>query len=65
MDSNLRKVVPTTLLKWFPVMRNFLEVFQELNKNTFQYKKHLLGNVSQVYKWRRWIYGGCVPSLFL
>ena len=46
-------------------MSNFLEVFQELNKNTFQYKKHLLGVVSQVYKWRRWIYGECVPFLFL
>ena len=50
IESNLGKVVPTTLLKLLPVMGNFLDVFQELNKNSFQYKKHLSGVGSQVFK---------------
>ena len=35
------------LLKSLSVMDNLLEVFQELNKSSFQYKKHLLGVVSR------------------
>ena len=36
-----------TLLKSLSVMNNLLEVFQEFNKSSFQYKKHLLGVVSR------------------
>lgn len=57
MKSNLSKVVPTTLLKLFFVMGDFLEVFQEFNINSYQYKKHLLGIASQACKWRRCDYG--------
>ena len=46
MKSNLSKVVPNTLLKLFFVMGDFLEVFQEFNINSYQYKKHLFGIVS-------------------
>ena len=35
------------LLKSLFVMDNLLEVSQELNKSSFQYKTHLLGVVSQ------------------
>ena len=35
MKSDLNKVVLSTLLKSVSVMGNFLEVFQELNKNSF------------------------------
>ena len=35
MKSDLNKVVLSTLLKSLSVMGNFLEVFQELNKNSF------------------------------
>ena len=56
-ESNLSNVVPSTLLKLFFVMGDFLEVFQEFNINSYQYKKHLLGIVSQAYKWRRCDYG--------
>ena len=65
MESDLNKVVPATLLKSLSVMGNYLEVFQEFDKNCFQYKKHLIGVVSQAYKWRRYVYGGGVTSLFL
>ena len=50
---DLSTIVPATLLKSLSVMGNFLVVFQEFNKNSFQYKKHLLGIVSQAYKWRK------------
>ena len=33
------------LLKSLSVMGNFLEIFQEFNKSSLQYKKHLLGTV--------------------
>ena len=65
MESDLDKVVLATLLISLSVMGNFLEVFQEFNKNSFQYKKHLLGVVSQAYKWRRYVYDRGVSSLFL
>ena len=65
MESDLSKVVPSTLLKSLSVIGNFLEVFKEYNKNSFQYKKCLLGNVSQAYKWRRYVCGGGMSSLFL
>ena len=52
MESDLSKVLPATLLKSLSVMGNFLDVFREFTKNSFQYKKHLLGVVSQAYKWR-------------
>ena len=65
MESDLNKVVPATLLKSLSVMGNYLEVFQEFDKNCFQYNKHLIGVVSQAYKWRRYVYGGGVTSLFL
>ena len=39
-------------------MGNFLEVFQEFTKYSFQYKKHLLGFVYQAYKWHLCICGG-------
>ena len=65
MESDLNKVVLITLLISLSVMGNFLEVFQEFNKNSFQYKKHLLGVVSQAYKWRRYVYDRGVSSLFL
>ena len=42
MESDLNKVVHATLLKSLSIMANFLEVFQDFNKNSFQYKKHLL-----------------------
>ena len=45
MESDLNKVLLATLLKSLSEMGNFLEVFQEFNKNSFQYKKHLLGVV--------------------
>ena len=50
MESDLSKVLPATLLKSLSVMGNFLDVFPEFTKNSFQYKKHLLGVVSQAYK---------------
>ena len=65
MESDLNKVVLATLLISLSVMGNFLEVFQEFNKNSFQYKKQLLGVVSQAYKWRRYVYDRGVSSLFL
>ena len=65
MESDLSGVAPATLLKLLSVMDNFLEVFQEFNKNSFQYKKHLLVVVFQAYKWCRYVYGGSVASLFL
>ena len=65
MESALNKVVLATLLISLSVMGNFLEVFQEFNKNSFQYKKHLLGVVSQAYKWRRYVYDRGVSSLLL
>ena len=49
MESDLNKVVLATLLISLSVMGNFLEVFQEFNKNSFQYKKHLLGVVFFTY----------------
>ena len=45
MESDLNKVLLATLLKSLSEMGNFLGVFQEFNKNSFQYKKHLLGVV--------------------
>ena len=36
-------------------MGDFLEIFQKLNKNSFQYKKHYWGIFSQVYTWRRYV----------
>ena len=45
MESDLRTTVSATLLKSLSVMGNFLEVFREFNKNSFQYKKHPLGVV--------------------
>ena len=65
MESDLNKVVLATLLISLSVMGNFLEVFQEFNKNSFQYKKHLSGVVSQAYKWRRYVYDRGVSSLLL
>ena len=50
MESDLNKVAHATLLKSLSTMANFLEVFQEFNKNSFQYKKHLLRVISQPYK---------------
>ena len=50
IESNLNNVAPATLLKPLSVMGNFLEVFQEFTKNSFQHKKHLLGVVYQAYK---------------
>ena len=47
MESDLSKIVPATLLKSLSVMDNLLEVLQEFNKSSFQYKKHLLGAFSQ------------------
>lgn len=54
MESELSTIVPTKLLNSFSVIRNFLEVSQDINKYGFQYKKHLSGIVSQAYKslWR-------------
>ena len=63
-ERNFSKVV--TLLKSISVMGNFLEIFQEFNKNSFWYKKHLWGIVSQTYKWRRFVCGrGWVISSLL
>ena len=52
MGSDLSNAVPATLLKLLSVIDDFLEVFQEFDINSFQYMKHLLGVVSQAYKWR-------------
>ena len=65
MESDLSKIVPATLLKVLSVMSNFLKVFQEFTKNSFQYKKHLLGIVSQACKWRKYVCDGVVVSSFL
>ena len=46
-------------------MGNFLEVFQEITKYSFQYKKHLSGVVYQAYKWHLCICDGGVASFFL
>ena len=35
-----------TLLESLSVKANFLKIFQEFEKNIFQYKKHILGVVS-------------------
>ena len=63
MGSDLSNAVPATLLKLLSVIDDFLEVFQEFDINSFQYMKHLLGVVSQTYKWRRHIYGGGLAYL--
>ena len=34
--ERLKQVAPTTLLKYFPIMVNFLEVFQEFIKHNFK-----------------------------
>ena len=54
MESELSTIVPAKLLNSFSVMRNFLEVSQDISKYGFQYKKHVSGIVSQAYKslWR-------------
>ena len=65
MESDLSKIVPATLLKVLSVMSNFSKFFQEFNKNSFQYKKHLLGIVFQGYKWRKYVCDGGVASSFL
>ena len=44
MESDL---TTATLLKSIFVMDNLLEIFQEFDKISFQYKKHFLGAVSQ------------------
>ena len=54
-ERDLSKDAPTTLLKSFSVMGDFLEIFQKLNKNSFQYKKHYRGIFSQAYRWRRYV----------
>ena len=46
METDLRKIVLVSLLKSFLLLGNFLEDFQELNKNSFQYKKCLSEVVS-------------------
>ena len=63
MGSDLSNAVPATLLKLLSVIDDFLEVFQEFDINSFQYMNHLLGVVSQAYKWRRHIYGGGLAYL--
>lgn len=50
MESELSTIVPAKLLNSFSVMRNFLEVSQDISKYGFQYKKHVSGIVSQAYK---------------
>ena len=64
-DSCFSNVAPATLLKPLSVMGNFLEVFQEITKYSFQYKKHLSGVVYQAYKWHLCICDGGVASFFL
>ena len=49
--KQFNNVAHATLLEPLSVMGNFLEVFQEFTKYSFQYKKHLLGFVYQAYKW--------------
>ena len=39
-ESKLSKDSPLTLLKSLSVMCDFLGIFQEFNKNSFQQKKH-------------------------
>ena len=63
--SKLRKFVPATLPKWPSLLLNFSEIFHKFSKNSFEYKKGLLGVVSPAYKWHRYVYSGGVASLFL
>ena len=63
-ESDLSKDAPATLLKSLSVMVDFLEIFQELNKNSFQHKKHYREIVSQArYEGCRYVDGGCVSFL--
>ena len=43
-------------------MDNIPEILQEVNKNSFQYKKHLQIIFSQAYNWRIYVYDGGVFS---
>ena len=47
------------------IMDNIPEILQEVNKNSFQYKKRLQIIFSQVYNSRLYVYdGGAVSSFF-
>ena len=54
-EERLRQSAATTLLKPLLVLGKFLEIFQKFNKNSFQYKKHLWGVISQTYKRNEYI----------
>ena len=43
------------LLKTLSVMVTFLGIFQEFNKNNFQFQKHLRGVASQAYRWYKYV----------
>ena len=40
-ESDLSRVAPVTLLLSLSVINNFLEILQEFEENSFQYKKQL------------------------
>ena len=46
-------------------MCNFQDIFQECNENKFQYEKQIWGVIAQVYKSRKYVFGGSVVSSFL
>ena len=59
-ESDKNKLAPRKLLKSLSVIGVLLEVFEELDKNKFQFKKHLWGIISQAPKRRKYICGGSV-----
>ena len=58
--NGLGKTAPAVLLKSLSVINNLLEIFQEINRNSFEYKKPHWEVVAQAYNWRRYLFGGGV-----
>ena len=45
-------------------MGNFLDIFQELNENKFQYEKQIWGVIPEAYNWRKYVFVGSVVSSY-